>query len=93
MFELVKPVCKNVYDWQVDCFFGWGIYSSGIWRCDTRYLVPHILRPLCCLEAAATKHPVMQHNIPEEQIPNLHYCEKSGNSAFRLYIYAAAQVM
>jgi len=66
MFELVKPVCKNVYDWQIDCFFGWGIYCSGIWRCDTEYLVSHILRPLHCLETAATKHPLMQNNIPEE---------------------------
>jgi hypothetical protein len=50
-------------------------------------LVPHILRPLHCLEIATTKLPVMQHNIPEEQMPNLHYCEKPGSSAFRLYIY------
>jgi len=93
MCELVKPLSKNVYDWQIDCFFGWGIYSSGIWRHDTGYLVPHILRPLRCLEIAATKHPVMQRNIPEEQMPNLQCCEKPGNSAFRLYVYAAAWVM
>lgn len=58
MFELVKPVCENVHDWQIDWFFGLGIYS-GIWHLYSGYLVPHILRPVCCLETAGTKHPVM----------------------------------
>ena len=93
MFELVKTICKNVYDWQIDWFIGWGTYSAGIWHYDTEQLVPHILRPLHYLETAVTKHPVMQRNIPVEQVPNMHYCEKPGNSGFRLYVYAAAQVM
>jgi hypothetical protein len=51
-------------------------------------MVPGIVRPLHCLEMSGMSYSVMQCHIPEEQIPQLYYCENLGTYISK--IYAAA---
>jgi nitrate/TMAO reductase-like tetraheme cytochrome c subunit len=51
-------------------------------------MVPGIVRPLHYFEMSGISYPVMQCHIPEEQMPQLHYCENLKTHISK--IYAAA---